>query len=57
MSQRHTRVLSLALQHSPKPGKMGDLLAGANCAPCGPIVWHDRLTQFASVPDLIGRLN
>ena len=38
-----TRPLSLALKHG-QAWEDGDLPAGANCVPCGPIVWHDHLT-------------
>jgi len=35
--------------------KVGDLLAGAKFAPCGPVSGHDRLKSCTSLPDLIGR--
>jgi hypothetical protein len=35
--------------------KLGDLLTGAQFAPCGPVSGHDRLKHGSSLPDLIGR--
>ena len=49
------RLMSIALQYGAPLEKVGDLLAGAKFAPCGPVVGHDRLKQCSSVPDLIGR--
>jgi ribonucleoside-diphosphate reductase alpha chain len=50
------RLMSLALQYGAPPlEKVGDLLAGAKFAPCGPVVGHDRLKSCTSLPDLIGR--
>jgi hypothetical protein len=40
---------------APPLEKVGDLLAGAQFAPCGPVSGHDRLKQCSSLPDLIGR--
>lgn len=48
------RLMSLGLQYAPLE-KIGDLLAGAKFAPCGPMSGHDRLKQCPSLPDLIGR--
>ena len=56
MSQHHTRLLSLALQHG-QAWEDGDLPAGANCVPCGPIIGHDRLKRCSSLSNLIGRLD
>ena len=47
--------MSLALQYGAPLEKVGDLLAGAKFAPCGPVVGHDRLKHCTSLPDLIGR--
>jgi ribonucleoside-diphosphate reductase alpha chain len=47
------RLISLALQFPLE--KVGDLLAGAKFAPCGPVSGHDRLKSCTSLPDLIGR--
>jgi ribonucleoside-diphosphate reductase alpha chain len=49
------RLMSLALQYGAPLEKVGDLLAGAQFAPCGPVVGHDRLKHCSSLPDLIGR--
>ena len=49
------RLMSLALQYGAPLEKVGDLLAGAKFAPCGPVVGHDRLKHCSSLPDLIGR--
>jgi len=49
------RLMSLALQYGAPLEKVGNLLAGAKFAPCGPVVGHDRLKHCSSVPDLIGR--
>ncbi len=49
------RLMSLALQYGAPLEKVGDLLAGAKFAPCGPVVGHDRLKHCTSLPDLIGR--
>jgi ribonucleoside-diphosphate reductase alpha chain len=49
------RLMSLALQYGAPLEKVGDLLAGAKFAPCGPVSGHDRLKHCSSVPDLIGR--
>jgi len=49
------RLMSLALQSGAPLEKLGDLLAGAKFAPCGPVSGHDRLKQCSSLPDLIGR--
>ena len=49
------RLLSLALQYGAPLEKVGDLLAGAQFAPCGPVSGHDRLKSCTSLPDLIGR--
>lgn len=50
------RLMSIALQYGAPPlEKLGDLLAGAKFAPCGPVSGHDRLKQCSSLPDLIGR--
>lgn len=35
--------------------KVGDLLAGAKFAPCGPIIGHDRIKHCTSLPNLIGQ--
>ena len=48
------RLMSLALQYGAPLEKVGDLLAGAKFAPCGPVIGHDRLKHCSSVPDLIG---
>ena len=56
MSQHHTRLLSLALQHG-KAEMVEDLLAEVNCVPCGPIIGHDRLKCCSSLSNLIGRLD
>ena len=49
------RLMSLALQYGAPLEKVGNLLAGAKFAPCGPVVGHDRLKHCSSAPDLIGR--
>ena len=49
------RLMSLALQYSAPLEKVGDLLTGAQFAPCGPVSGHDRLKSCTSLPDLIGR--
>ena len=49
------RLISLALQYGAPLEKVGDLLAGAKFAPCGPVSGHDRLKSCTSLPDLIGR--
>jgi ribonucleoside-diphosphate reductase alpha chain len=49
------RLMSLALQYGAPLEKLGDLLAGAKFAPCGPVSGHDRLKHCTSLPDLIGR--
>ena len=50
------RLMSLTLQNgNSRLEKVGDLLAGAKFAPCGPVSGHDRLKQCSSLPDLIGR--
>ena len=49
------RLMSLALQYGAPLEKVGDLLAGAKFAPCGPVVGHDRIKYCTSLPDLIGR--
>ena len=49
------RLMNLALQYGAPLEKVGDLLTGAQFAPCGPVVGHDRLKSCTSLPDLIGR--
>jgi hypothetical protein len=49
------RLMSLALQYGAPLPKVGDLLAGAQFAPCGPLSRHDRIKYCTSLPDLIGR--
>ena len=49
------RLMSLALQYGAPLEKVGDLLAGAKFAPCGPVSGHDRIKACTSLPDLIGR--
>lgn len=49
------RLMSLALQYGAPLAKVGDLLAGAKFAPCGPVSGHDRIKHCSSLPDLIGR--
>jgi len=49
------RLMSLALQYGAPLEKVGDLLAGAQFAPCGSVSGHDRLKSCTSLPDLIGR--
>ncbi len=49
------RLMSIALQYGAPLAKVGDLLAGAQFAPCGPVSGHDRLKHCSSLPDLIGR--
>lgn len=49
------RLMSVALQYGAPLEKVGDLLAGAKFAPCGPVSGHDHLKHYSSVPDLIGR--
>jgi hypothetical protein len=49
------RLMSLALQYGAPLEKVGDLLAGAQFAPCGPVSGHDHLKHCTSLPDLIGR--
>ena len=52
---RIARLMSLALQYGAPLEKLGDLLAGAKFAPCGPVLGHDRIKYCSSLPDLIGR--
>jgi hypothetical protein len=40
---------------APPLEKVGDLLADAKFAPCGPVAGHDRIKHCSSLPDLIGR--
>ena len=49
------RLRSLALQYGAPLEKVGDLLTGAQFAPCGPVSGHDRLKQCSSLPDLTSR--
>lgn len=49
------RLVSVALQYGASLKKLGDLLTGAQFAPCGPVSGHDRVKHCSSVPDLIGR--
>jgi ribonucleoside-diphosphate reductase alpha chain len=49
------RLMSLSLQYGAPLEKVGDLLAGAKFAPCGPVSGHDRIKSCTSLPDLIGR--
>jgi len=49
------RLMSIALQHGAPLEQLGDLLSGAQFAPCGPVSGHDRLKACTSLPDLIGR--
>ena len=49
------RLMSLALQYGAPLEKVGNLLAGAQFAPCGPMSGHDRLKHCSSLPNLIGR--
>jgi hypothetical protein len=49
------RLMSLALQYGAPLEKVGDLLAGAKFAPCGPVSGHAYLKQCSNLPDLIGR--
>jgi len=49
------RLMSLALQYGAPLEKVGDLLAGAQFAPCGSVSGHDHLKHCSSLPDLIGR--
>ncbi len=49
------RLMSLALQCGASLEKLGDLLTGAQFAPCGPVSGHDRLKHCSSLADLIGR--
>lgn len=55
MSRRVASPRSPLLPYGAPPEKVGDLLAGANFAPCGPVSGHDRLKSCTSLPDLIGR--
>jgi hypothetical protein len=43
------RLMSLALQYGAPLEKVGDLLAGAQFAPCGSVVGHDRLKSCTSL--------
>ncbi len=52
---RIARLMSLAFRYSAPLEKVGDLLADAKFAPCGPVSGHDRLKHCTSLPDLIGR--
>lgn len=49
------RRMSLSLQYGAPLEKVGNLLAGAKFAPCGPVSGHDRIKHCTSLPDLIGR--
>jgi hypothetical protein len=49
------RLMSVALQYGAPLEKIGDLLAGAQFAPCGSVSGHAHLKQCSSLPDLIGR--
>lgn len=48
------RLMSVALQYASLE-KLGDLLTGAQFAPCGPVFGHVRLKHCSSLPDRIGR--
>jgi hypothetical protein len=50
-----TRRLALLTRREHTTQKVGDLLARAKFAPCGPVVGHDRIKHCTSLPDLIGR--
>ena len=49
------RLMSIALQYGVPLERVGDLLAGAQFAPCGPVSGHNHLKHCTSLPDLIGR--
>jgi hypothetical protein len=49
------RLMCLALQYGAPLENVGDLLADAKFAPCGPVVGHDRIKHCSSLSDLIGR--
>ena len=49
------RLMSVALQYGAPLAQLGELLAGAQFAPCGPVSGHAHLKQCTSLPDLIGR--
>ena len=49
------RLMSIALQYGAPLEKVGDLLTGAQFAPCGPVSGHDHIKHCSSLPDLIGR--
>jgi hypothetical protein len=49
------RLMSLALQYGSPLEKVGDILADAKFAPCGPATGHDRSKFCSTLPDLIGR--
>ncbi len=49
------RLMSVALQYGASLEQLGELLAGAQFAPCGPVSGHDHLKSCTSLPDLIGR--
>ena len=49
------RLMSIALQYGAPLEKVGDLLTGAQFAPCGPVSGHDHLKYCSSLPDFIGR--
>jgi ribonucleoside-diphosphate reductase alpha chain len=49
------RLMSIALQYGAPLEKVGDLLTGAQFAPCGPVSGHDQIKACSSLPDLIGR--
>jgi ribonucleoside-diphosphate reductase alpha chain len=49
------RLISVALQYGAPLEKVGDLLAGAKFALCGPVAGHDHIKSCTSLPDLIGR--
>ena len=47
------RLMSLVLQYGVPIEMVGELLAGAKFAPCGPTVEDDRIKYCTSLPDLI----
>ena len=49
------RLMSIALQYGAPLEKVGDLLTGAQFAPCGPVSGNDHIKHCSSLPDLIGR--
>lgn len=49
------RLMSIVLQYDASLEQVGDLLIGAQFAPCGPVSGHDRMKHCSSLPELMGQ--